>query len=778
VPTMLERLTWLSMDRPKTTLVVLLLLTAAFGAQVPKIHIDTDPENMLEAEQPDRLLYERAKREFGIHDMIVLGLTDERGAFRPDTLAKVERIVAGVLRIPGVITDDVISLTTTNDVDLSGGMLQVRRLMEAAPDNTADARAIQTAIAANPLLADKLASHDGTAVAVYVPIERKDQAHRIGTAIETIVKQELSEGQTHHLAGLPIAEDTFGLEMFRQMGLMAPVSGMVIFLLLWLLFRKLTLVIPAMAVAMLSVVWGMGALIGTGHTVHIMSSMIPVFLMPIAVLDSVHILSEFHDRYPGIGDRRETLRQAMRALFTPMLYTSLTSAIGFASLMLADIPPVRVFGGFVALGIMAAWFLTITFIPASIMLLREDRLRASLGAVRTGGSLLDRVLPPLGRTALEHRKLLLAAAVTLLAVGAFGLSRIVVNDNPVNWFEEGHRLRVADHEMNRLFSGTYMAYLIIEGLEPGTIKRPEVMSYMAELQRVVEGDPAVGKTSSAADIVGQIGFVLHDADSAHRRVPASAEELGQYLFLFQMSGDPGDLDNFVDYEFRLANIWVQMKRGENRDMERVEQLAAAYMAEHPPPAGISTGWSGLTYINKVWQDLMVVGMRDAVLGGFAAVFVLMVILFRSLVLGALSMLPLTFAIVLSYGLVGLVGKDYDMPIAVCSSLALGLSIDFAIHFIQRFRARLSRETDLDAVNRYMFAEPARAITRNAVVIILGFLPMVLATLTPYKTVGVFFALLMTFTALTTLVLLPGLLRFVGGRLVPHAAVATPDGGTR
>jgi predicted RND superfamily exporter protein len=377
-------------------------------------------------------------------------------------------------------------------------------------------------------------------------------------------------------------------------------------------------------------------------------------------------------------------------------------------------------------------------------------------------------------------------AVTLLAVGAFGLSRIVVNDNPVNWFEEGHRLRVADHEMNRLFGGTYMAYLIVEGQEPGTVKRPEVMSYMAELQRVLEGDPVVGKTSSAADIVGQIGYVLHDADPAHRRVPASAEELGQYLFLFQMSGDPGDLDNFVDYEFRLANIWVQMKRGENKDMERVEQLAAAYMAEHPPPAGISIGWSGLTYINKVWQDLMVVGMRNAVLGGFAAVFVLMVILFRSLVLGALSMLPLTFAIVLSYGLVGFVGKDYDMPIAVCSSLALGLSIDFAIHFIQRFRAQLSREADLDAVNRHMFAEPARAIARNAVVIILGFLPMVLATLTPYKTVGAFFALLMTFTALTlmtftaltTLVLLPGLLRFVGGRLVPHAAVATPDGGTR
>jgi len=167
------------------------------------------------------------------------------------------------------------------------------------------------------------------------------------------------------------------------------------------------------------------------------------------------------------------------------------------------------------------------------------------------------------------------------------------------------------------------------------------------------------------------------------------------------------------------------------------------------------------------------------IGGFIAVFVLMVLLFRSLLFGLASMLPLTFAIILSYGLVGLVGKDYDMPIAVCSSLALGLSIDFAIHYIQRFRARLGGERDLDAVNRYMFGEPGRAIARNALVIIFGFLPMVLATLTPYKTVGAFFALLMTFSMLTTLALLPGLLHAIGGRRARRASAAdTTDGSQR
>jgi len=779
---MLMRLTWLAMERPKLTLAALLLLTAVFGAQFPKIQVDTDPENMLEADQPDRALYDRAKRDFGIHDMIVLGIADERGVFRPETLARVERVVEGILEVPGVITDDVISLTTTNDVRSKAGLLEVRRIMEVVPGSVREARAIQQAIAENPLLADKLASRDGEAVAIYIPIERKDQAHRIGSQVEAITAAELAPGQDYYLAGLPVAEDTFGVEMFRQMGLMAPLTGAVIFLLLWFLFRKLTFALPAMAVAMFSVVWGMGLLIGTGFTVHIMSSMIPVFLMPIAVLDSVHVLSEFYDRYPRIRDRRETLRQTMSSLFAPMLYTSLTSAVGFGSLMLADIPPVRVFGGFVAFGIMAAWLLTITLIPASIMLMREERLEAAFRTLDEAGGLLGRLLPPLGQAAVARRRAVAVGALLLLALGGVGISRIVVNDNPVNWFAEGHPLRVADREMNRLFGGTYMAYLVVDGGEAGAIKRPDVMSYLSDLQRVLERDPVVGKTSSAADIVGQIGAVLHDGDPAYRAVPANAEQLGQYLFLFQMSGDPGDLDNFVDYDYRFANVWVQMRSGQNRDMDRVEQAVAAYTARNPPPAGTTVRWSGLTYINKVWQDLMVVGMRDAILGGFGAVFVLMAILFRSPLLGLVSMLPLTFAIVLSYGLVGLVGKDYDMPIAVCSSLALGLSIDFAIHFIQRFRSRLAVERDLDAVNRYMFGEPGRAIARNALVIVMGFLPMVFASLTPYKTVGAFFALLMTFSALTTLILLPGLLR-MSARLIglggASATSPTPSqGGTR
>ena len=764
----MRKIVHFSVDHPRLVIALTVALTLVFGLAFPKIKIDTDPENMLEEDQPDRVYYRQVKKDFGIYDLIVLGIVDERGAFRPETLAQTARLVDGILRIKGVVTADVLSLTTTDDVTSSGGVLHIGRIMEAVPATGAEAQGLRQAVLSNPLFANKLASADGQALAIYIPIERKDESYRIAQEVEALARQELQGGQEFYLAGLPVAEDTFGHEMFVQMAVTAPLAMGFIFVLLFLLFRRVSLIVAPMLVAMVSVIWTMGLLIGSGFTVHIMSSMIPVFLMPIAVLDSVHILSEFYDKFPALQEKKRTIVAVYDELFTPCLYTSLTTAAGFGAQVTARIPPVQVFGAFIAFGVLAAWLLTVTFIPAYISLLKEERLRQQLPAVEGRQPWLNGVLAGLGRFTLSWRKPIVATGLAGLVIAAWGLSRIEVNDNPVHWFKPYHKIRVADRVLNEHFGGTYMAYLTVEAENPDDLKQPEVMAYVEKVQQHLEATPLVGKTSSVADIVKRINYVLHDAKPEAAIIPSTQEEIGQYLFLFQMSGDPDDLDNFLTPDARQANIWVQMKRGENKDMERVERALEEFTAANPPPAGIQLRWSGLTYINKVWQGIMVVGMLEAFLSSWAVVFLLMMFLFRSLRLALISMVPLTFAIVFSYGILGFVGKDYDMPVAVCASLALGLAIDYAIHFLQRFKEKHRETRNLMDTSRWIFGSPARAIARNALVISLGFLPLVLATLTPYVTVGVFFASLMAFSALSTLLVLPALLHLFGEKLLAGA----------
>ena len=283
-------------------------------------------------------------------------------------------------------------------------------------------------------------------------------------AILEFVANWKGTGDQVFITGLPVAEDTFGVEMFVQMAVSAPMAMLVIFLILWWFFRNFVLIISPMILAVVCSLSTMALLVISGNTIHIMSSMIPIFIMPIAVLDSVHILSEFFDRYPQIRDRRKTIEQVMKHLFKPMLFTTLTTIAGFASLALTPIPPVQVFGVFIAIGVFLAWLWTIIFVPAFIMLIPEHKL-ADFG--HASGDLesstpMSRILHQVGVWTYNHSSKVIVGSFALVFIAAWGISLIQINDNPIKWFTTSHPIRVADAMLNEHFGGTYMAYLQFE----------------------------------------------------------------------------------------------------------------------------------------------------------------------------------------------------------------------------------------------------------------------------------------------------------------------------
>jgi predicted RND superfamily exporter protein len=837
-------------------MVAALLLVVGLGSLIPRIVIDTDPENMLPSDQGARVFHNRVKQDFTLYDMIIVGVVNEQdpdGVFNPASLGRIAELTSAIQQIDGVVREEVLSISTVDNVSQGGpGVVRFEWLMKTPPQTREEARAVREAAARIPTIQGTLLSEDGRAVGIYVPIEAKSESHRIAGEIDEIIAG-FDGDESYYVTGLPVAEDTFGVEMFKQMGIAAPAAGLIVLLLMWFFFRSFALILAPMIVAMVTVIATMGLLIGLGWTVHIMSSMIPIFLMPIAVVDSVHILSEFADRYPQIGDRRRTIRAVMDELLTPMLYTSLTSAAGFASLALAPIPPVRVFGVFVAVGIALAFLLTITFVPAYIVLLSDARV-AKLrrdGAGERAPGLLTRWLAPIGRGTLAAPKIIVVTTLIIVAVSVVGIMRIRINDNPVRWFRPNHPIRVADRVLNRHFGGTYNAFLVLEAgedvaadkalgeaigaslveaaasgridltgewdqvlqsapaaggsrldalidavllrldeagdaeaelwdqvllqLEDAQTKSklfqtPEALRFIAGLQEELLRSDLVGKSNSVTDIVRTVHRELREGDPQYFTVPGSPGAVAQTLLSYQSSHRPNDLWHFVTPDYRAANIWLQLKSGDNQDMLRVTGQVDRYLEANPPPPGVSVDWAGLTYLNVVWQNDMVSGMLKALLGSFVIVFIMMLVLFRSTWFALLAMLPLSVTITFIYGLIGLVGKDYDMPVAVLSALTLGLSVDFAIHFLQRARTIQKETRDWRRTVEQVFAEPARAITRNAIVIAVGFLPLLASPLVPYNTVGFFLAAIMAVSGLVTLILLPAVMSLMRKRL--FAAVRT------
>ncbi|MBU2591753.1 MAG: MMPL family transporter [Nitrospinae bacterium] len=760
---MFRKITDFSIKRPKLILTIAALMVVLTLSQFYKVKMDTDPENMLPHTAPVRVAHEAMKIEFALYDMIVVGVVNNKhpeGVFNVKSLGAIYNITEEIKKLDGVIAEEIISPSTKDNVEQAGiGAVHFNWLMPEPPKTEEEALHIRSEAEDNPMFKGLLVSEDGKAMAIYVPIRQKDISYEVTLEIKKIVERYKGDEEFHY-TGLPVANDQFGTEMFKQMAISAPLAGLVIFILMWVFFKSIELIIAPMLVAMVTVIVTMGLLIGFGFPVHIMSSMIPIFLMPISVLDSIHIMSEFYDRYPDFNDKGKTISFVMKELFTPMLYTSLTSAVGFFSLSFSPIPPVQVFGVFVAFGVMLAWVLTITFIPAYIMVVNFGKFeRSRLKNQEEGAFILNKVLHWLKVASIKHAKMVFAATILLVVVSGYGISHIQVNDNPVRWFNKDHSIRVADRVLNEHFAGTYGAYLVVEAKDKTAeaFIHPEMLTYVEGLQESMMASGLVGKTTSLADMVKKVYYELLGGDRINNVIPETKAAIAQSIISLENSHKPDDLWHLTTPDYSKVNIWLQLKSGDNKDMSKVVEYVEDYMATHPAPMEISHQWAGLTYINVVWQHNMVTGMIKNFLGSWIIVLFMMLFLFKSPVKALISMIPLTVTILVIYATLGFIGKDYDMPVAILSALTLGLSIDFAIHFIERSVEIYKEKQDWQATADEMFKGPGRAIIRNALVVSIGFLPLLAAPLVPYNTVGFFMFAIMAVSGLATLLLLPAVL---------------------
>ncbi len=854
---MSNRLITMALSKPLWIYGILLLVTLISASLMVNIKIDTDPENMLSKDEPARVFHNQVKKEFLLNDLIVVGVKTikHETIYNPQSLSDLKKLTDSILAIEGVNHADVNALSTIDNIEqIDPGTIRFEWMMSKSPKTQQDAVELSNKAKRLPFVVNSLVSGDEKAATIYVPIYDKNESYRISNDIQSVIKT-LSDQNQYYLTGLPVAEDTFGYQMFIQMGISAPTAAFVIYLLMLYFFRSATLVMAPMIVAMSTVIIIMGVMIGMGYTVHIMSSMIAIFLMPIAVVDSVHLMSEFVDKYVATDKTsdldsqkkesteqksKKTIAEITRHLFQPMLFTSVTSAAGFFSLMLTPIPPVQIFGAFVGSGILLAFIITIVYIPAYISRMNESQLTKMHEKLHKDGqskSILAKILPSWGRFSVKKSKLIIIMSVLLVLVSVVGISKIEVNDNPVRWFKPSHPIRVADKILNQHFAGTYDAHLVFEFTGKETLTstwvnqinkiihsdllspdskqqitaflqelpinnpfqefvlllddlsfeeteqgsefinklirlteqtsvqaryflQPDKLAYIESLQNYLKTTSRVGKSNSVVDLIKTVNRELRSGQETDYKIPNSSNAVSQTLLQFQSSHRQQDLWHFIIPDHSKTLVWLQMTSGDNKDMAKVIKDVNRFISENPLPHDLKINWAGKTYLNLIWQDKMVKGMFASLASAFVIVFIMMALLFRSIIFGLLAMLPLSITIVFMYGMIGWFGKYYDMPIAVLSALTLGLSVDFAIHFIERTRSIFKRTLSWELTIKQMFEEPARAISRNALVIALGFTPLLLAPLVPYITVGVFLASIMAVSALVTILLLPAIMNLL------------------
>ncbi len=759
----MKKLTAFSVDHPLVVLLLTAVLTLLFASQLPKIRTDTDPKNMLPVTSPVRQHNDEVEGWFALHpDVIALGIRNEEGIFNAGTLRRIQELTEAILKIPGVVAPDVIGLPTINDVSTEDTTLRTEPLLANIPEAAEQMTAFERRVLANPLLVPRLISADGKMTAIYIPIEKKANGKEIADQIQRLVQANKGP-EKFYLAGDPVARDTFGAEMFRQMAFFSPLAGAIMVVVLFIMFRSWTLVITNMAVAMVSILWSMGLFVGLGIPIHIMASMSPVFLMAIST-DTVHIFNEFHFRFREAGGKKAAILATMEAVGLPVLFSDLTTTAGFASLGIGPIIPVRIFGFLVAVGTLVILLMSFTLVPAMMSLMREEKLARRIPQQPSVAG--ETWLAKLGQFSLRRPKAVMLFTTVLVVISILGTARIRINNNMIGWFKAGSAIRTADRVMNENLGGTATLYLVANSAQSEGIKDPAVLRSLLGLQTYLESKPLVGKTLSIANYLKRLNRILHGDDPHYDSIPDSREEIAQYLLLLQMGMPPRDLNNVVDDPYQKANLIVQLKSWDAVNARMLLDDAMKYLAAHPIP-GVEVQPAGIAYFNMVWNHEVLSGMLSGFIASSILVFLLLALDYRSIKWGIVSFLPLLVTVLLIYGLVGFVGKDFDMPISVLSTLSLGLAVDFAIHFVSRFQQHYRETRDLAGALQWTVARPGRGILRNALLFASGFSVMLFAQLTPYITVGAFMIAIMLLSAAATIIVLPALILVAAKWLVPQ-----------
>ncbi|MBI4584750.1 MAG: MMPL family transporter, partial [Planctomycetes bacterium] len=451
------------------------------------------------------------------------------------------------------------------------------------------------------------------------------------------------------------------------------------------------------------------------------------------------------------------------------LFTAITDVAGFASTFFSGImPPLEWFGFFSAVGLGSVLLFTWTVIPSFLILSSAGlKLDQRLSRWSIEGPIAA-WLRRLGLWCHDHPLVVLLAGAGAFALGAAGALQIRVNQSMGSAFREDHPIIQADKAINRLFHGTYFLDILIEGERPGDLLRPEVLEKIAAMELFAKTLPNVGGTVSVVGFAKKMNQILNRNDLKEYRIPDSSGAVRQNFDLIRLHSKTklADLRRVVDDDYRVANARIRMKSGEYVDEAVVVENMQRFLERHFAGLPVRSSLAGRVNMDYHWMKLVLRSNLGNVALALGLVFGCMVVMFRSFLAGLYCLIPVAFAVLYTYGIMGFLKIDLSISTSMFAAIATGVGVDYPTHLLERLRVLIGFER---AGSRQAFADAfgiaGKAVFYNAAAVSFGFLVLTISELPLLVRFGAMIGVGIGTACLASLTLLPALVRFFKPRFI-------------
>jgi predicted RND superfamily exporter protein len=729
---------------PVIVIVITISLTVFFYFGFSRVTMSNDIRDMLPENDPRVLAFDEVDETFGGASFVMI-ILDMDEVFTSRSLHEIDRLTLELEEVNQV--SSVTSITNVEEIRGVEEGIEVAEIIEDIPTGQAELQQLRERVLSDDDYAGQIVSENGEIALIIVQMASNADKDAVINGVKDTI-QRLGLDEKVHITGEDIMNREVNRMSSNDMSRLLPLALLVIIAVLYFSFRNIRGIVLPLLIVIATIIWVIGLMGYTGIPFSSVSVIMPIILISMGIADGIHIITRYREEIALGLEKKELFIKTMVAVGLACFLTTITTMVGFATLYTSSIRPIKNFGLFTAIGVGIAFIITITLFLALLSLLPLNRKRFE----KKKKTALTGVLEKWAGFVVSRARLIIIVTCLLTIFTGVGIMFIGGAESDIDsFFKPDHPIVAAENIIKENFDGSEIIQVAVKG----NILDPKVLKAMEQFENEISVIEILGKPSSIVNILRNTTKALHEGKEEFDILPKTQEEVAQYFLLLEMGG-ADSLDNFITFDYDQASIQVRVASASTLEVEKmVEEVEKAIEKHFSSDTRVVL--TGMPVLTGAMDTLLVKGQLQSLSLAILLIFVLMVLLTRSLIYGIFCVLPVSLTVILNFGIMGWFNIPLDIATAMVSSIAIGIGIDYAIHFFNRYREELNIGRSVAEALKITISNTGKAIIYNAVAVGLGFLMLLFASMPPLIRFGYLIALTMFFSSVASMTVLPALL---------------------
>ncbi|MBI5373462.1 MAG: MMPL family transporter [Sphingobacteriales bacterium] len=728
---------------------LIVLLTGLSFLPLRSLKFDFNSESFFPDGDPDLVFFQEFREQFSSQvddEFIFIGLKNNKGIFDQGFLAKADSLSRFISRQDHILK--LYSLTTTNLIYFNGKDVNARPLIHTS--DPSQYKADSAYLFASPEYRDLLVSKDGRSIAIAAfnqqHLDNRQKDRLLGSIRQKT--EELGFDETHITAKIRV-ERVYISEIEKNLQKYLVISLTLIALVLYILFRSLKAILIPLMIIGVSIAWTLSLISLTGHSLDIISSLLPPILAAICMSDVIHISTHYIEKLRQGLPKQEALHKTYQEIGMATFFTCCTIAAGFLTLGITDIIPIRNFGFFAAAGILLSFGLTLVALYAYYTLTPAPAVVTAAGADRRWNKWLAWCF----RFLLGNKLLLFLLMAVLAGLAGFYSSKVEVNSSLLQEIPRNNPMLDDYRFMERDFSGTrtFEMALTIQK-QPGSFFQPEIMKEAAEVEQFLKDSCGIGYIISPLSLFRGANKAFHGGDTGYFKLPGSPEEVSRYYEAITQTEYADELQHYLLPDGSRIRISGRQPNLSVKEFEPVKEKIDRFFR------GKNYAFAHRISGSALLLDKMTYSLTNNLFTGIffdaLVICIIALLLLRNWIVMLIILIPNVLPLVFMAGMMGLMGINLKADTSVIFAIALGLAVDDSIHFLSRLRLELSRGLSLAYAVKRTYLSTGKAIVITALVLLSGFMTLLASSFGGTFYVGLLISLCLFFAMLLELTLTP------------------------